>query len=577
MKTGCRSIATLAAALAVGCVFCGCAGKDMESARRPGDAGKSATQRPENPPDKGLQPPEKATEPPNSVVKRPVPDPATPQPEPPTRKPKVRIPGVFETVTPLVGPTKKPKPVGPSFTINSTGSGTRRPAPLTAERPPEAMPETGNPPSMEPAARTAEAPSPAAETAAPQDAGFTRVKVYYGTDRARREVGAGGSPVRFPWHVWLAVSAAITIAVASTAFFRPKSRLLKGLSGAGLLATLVLGVATAASRFGSSADDLAPDELYGNERGAVELGTCEVSIPARHQMGELESPSILHLEFHEDPTRHVVLLEVTPLAPDDFFADCRNRVAASQGQEALVFVHGYNVSFEDAARRTAQLAYDLHFDGAPIFYSWPSQAGLLEYAVDETNAAWTVPHLKDFLTEVTQKTGARSVNLVAHSMGNRALTSALVNLSYELGDRARIFRNVILTAPDIDAEVFRRDIAPAIVKTADRVTLYASSKDEALALSRKYHGYPRAGDSGADLVVVPGIDTIDVSAVDTSFLGHSYYGSNDTVLADLGQLLLKAAQPDQRPWLRPETAGALRYWVLLRDQLGSAAGSPLLR
>ena len=53
------------------------------------------------------------------------------------------------------------------------------------------------------------------------------------------------------------------------------------------------------------------------------------------------------------------------------------------------------------------------------------------------------------------------------------------------------------------------------MKTADRVTLYASSSDEALALSKQVHGYPRAGESGDQLVVVPGIDTIDVSAVNT--------------------------------------------------------------
>ena len=29
--------------------------------------------------------------------------------------------------------------------------------------------------------------------------------------------------------------------------------------------------------------------------------------------------------------------------------------------DVLVFVHGYNVGFEDAARRAAQLAYDLNF------------------------------------------------------------------------------------------------------------------------------------------------------------------------------------------------------------------------
>ena len=58
-------------------------------------------------------------------------------------------------------------------------------------------------------------------------------------------------------------------------------------------------------------------------------------------------------------------------------------VLAAPRPEVFVFVHGYNVTFEGAAQRTAQIAYDLKFSGAPIFYSWPSQARTLEYTVDD--------------------------------------------------------------------------------------------------------------------------------------------------------------------------------------------------
>ena len=200
-------------------------------------------------------------------------------------------------------------------------------------------------------------------------------------------------------------------------------------------------------------------------------------------------------------------------------------------------MHGYNVTFEDAARCTAQIAYDLKFDGAPIFFSWPSQGEILQYAVDETNVTWTAPHLMQFLTDVAEQSGAEQIHLIAHSMGNRALTSVLRDLSLTHKSSKPMFDEVVLTAPDIDAEVFINDIAPAVVKTAQRVTLYASSNDEALIMSKKVHGYARAGDSGSQLVVVPGVDTVDVSAVDTSLLGHNYYGDNSSVLADIFELL----------------------------------------
>jgi esterase/lipase superfamily enzyme len=205
-----------------------------------------------------------------------------------------------------------------------------------------------------------------------------------------------------------------------------------------------------------------------------------------------------------------------------------------------------------------------------IAYSWPSQEGLLSYTVDETNVDWTVPHLKDFLQDIAERSGAKSVYLVAHSMGNRALATALREMVMEQKAECPKFTEVILTAPDIDADKFRRDLAPAIVSVAGRVTLYASSNDEALIASRQVHGYRRAGESGDAMVVVPGGDTVDVSGIDTSFIGHSYYGNNSTVLADLFELIRDSKPPDQRKWLQAMQLGTLKYWKFLRTLLDKA-------
>jgi esterase/lipase superfamily enzyme len=252
---------------------------------------------------------------------------------------------------------------------------------------------------------------------------------------------------------------------------------------------------------------------------------------------------------------------------DEFYGGLRTCIAKSDRKEAFVFIHGYNVGFETAVRRTAQIAYDLKFKGAAIAYSWPSEEGLFSYTVDETNVAWTVPHLKQFLQDIAQRSDATSVHLVAHSMGNRALTSALREMAMEQKGNCPKFHEVVLTAPDVDADVFRRDIAPAIIHTADRVTLYASSNDKALIASRKVHGYLRAGESGDAMIVVPGIDTVDVSDVDTSLIGHSYYGSSTTVLADLFELMQGSKPPDQRKWLQSMRLGTQKYWKFLKDKM----------
>src|SRR5206468_914704 len=165
------------------------------------------------------------------------------------------------------------------------------------------------------------------------------------------------------------------------------------------------------------------------------------------------------------------------------------------------------------------------------------------------NVAWSTPHFKKFLLEIVKESQAKSINLIAHSMGNRALTAALREIELEMRDQARLFNQVILAAPDIDADDFRNNIAPAMQRTANRLTLYASTHDEALMASQFLHRGARAGDAGDGLVVIAGIDTIDVTAIDSSLWGHSYYGSSNPVLRDLRMLLSRAIPPRDRTWL----------------------------
>ena len=309
-----------------------------------------------------------------------------------------------------------------------------------------------------------------------------------------------------------------------------------------------------------------PVDFYSGERGAddrLSYGTCDVSIPRDHRMGVLETPTMWKLELRYDPEKHVTVLNINEKVAGDFFSELQSRVASSAAKQAFVFIHGYNVSFEDAARRTAQLAYDLGFDGAPILYSWPSGACMPCYPADEASVDWTTVHLKSFLQDIAARSGARSVNLIAHSMGNRALTKALQAMASESQRGSLPFRQVILAAPDIDAGVFQQ-LAQAIQKTCSKVTLYASSADKALAASTKFHRYPRAGQTSPAVVIVPGIDTIDASALDTGFLGHSYFAENTSILTDIIRLFRFGKSPGERCGMIPNPQTDPQYWVFDR-------------
>lgn len=519
-----------------------------------------------------------------------------------TESPSPAAPSSEPTAEPVVA--KQPEAAAPApVKSNDTKVRLRALLPPREEQPEVAAPAMAPPPAPAPTRTMATAPPKPAEgsqsstesadeapivarmaepeptDAAIDPADYTVVKVYYGTDRASVALG----PMRWlnavPWGL-LSIAAWVVAALLYVVYvFFSRRRTVAVTMVLAMFGAMGLTVCGWRIPHNTKPEEAQTDLFYGNLRGPLELGTCDVSIPKIHEVGELESPSIFRLEFKEDTSKHVVLLGIDRMSADAFYADLKDRVAQSARREAFVFVHGFNVTFEKAARRTAQLAHDLKFDGAPIMFSWPSQGGLLKYTVDENNVAWSVPHLKEFLASIAEQTGAERIHLIAHSMGNRALTGALVNLSYELKEQQTpLFQEVILTAPDIDAEIFCRDIVPAITKTARRVTLYASSNDEALVMSKKIHGYPRAGETGRDnIIVMPGIDTIDVSGADTSLLGHSYYGDSDTVLTDLAQLLREEKPPSLRSRLKAEVLERLQqrlqYWVFLVDQAGRGSES----
>jgi esterase/lipase superfamily enzyme len=279
--------------------------------------------------------------------------------------------------------------------------------------------------------------------------------------------------------------------------------------------------------------DPAANGWFGTERADISYGACYVTIPRDHRMGDIERPSIW--ELHEDSQKHVLLVKAIPEDKKDFFRRVSAKMKHSPKKRALIFIHGYNVKFEDAALRTAQISYDLGFDGAAVFYSWPSKGTYAGYPRDEAQIDWSEPHLRAFLEDFQKLSGADNVYLISHSMGGRLLTKALMDLNREcLQTNSCAIRGIILAAPNIDAGVFKQNIAP-IICSASNVTLYASSKDLALLASMQFHGgYISAGDvRGGEVVIASGMETIDATAVDTSLLGHSYFAERRSVIADI--------------------------------------------
>ena len=63
------------------------------------------------------------------------------------------------------------------------------------------------------------------------------------------------------------------------------------------------------------------------------------------------------------------------------------------------------------------------------------------------------------------------------------------------------------------------------------------------------------------MVVARGIETIDATEVDTSFVGHSYFAEARSVLADLFYLVREGFRADRRFGLRAMNIDRGRYWI----------------
>ena len=208
------------------------------------------------------------------------------------------------------------------------------------------------------------------------------------------------------------------------------------------------------------------------------------------------------------------------------------------------------------------MAYDLGFNGVPMFFSWPSDGQLYAYVADREDVEWSVPHLAEFLRDVATSGGGDRIHLIAHSMGHEGLLRALQRLALKSGGRKRaMFENVIMAAPDFDAEIFADQFAPGAGFIAKHWTLYASDKDGALNLSSRLRFADRLG---VPLTVVPHVVTVDASGVEGTPWSvpevHSYFAPKQLVIADIVSVL-KGLEPIRRKLVRSRQ-GRLPYWRL---------------
>lgn len=309
---------------------------------------------------------------------------------------------------------------------------------------------------------------------------------------------------------------------------------------------------------------------YGARQAEISLGRAVVTVPIEREPGTIPRPSWVRLIFdRDDPTRDFTISSVEPLSVSDWRSQLRQD--ATRGQrfngQALIFIHGFNVSFDDALFRTAQITHDVGFDGVSVLYSWPSRGNLFSYVYDLDSAKAARGGLKSLMEAVAATPGVARVNVIAHSLGNDPLLEVLREHRQML-DAKRApdlkLNEVIFAAPDVSRTVFEQ-FADRLTGVARGMTLYASSNDRALMTSYGVRGgHIRAGAVPPEgPIVVRGVETLDVSKADTSWfaLNHTTFSSRGHLIEDI-KLLFEAGvhPPDRRFRVFRQTGSAQKRW-----------------
>ncbi|MEO1400159.1 MAG: alpha/beta hydrolase [Cyanobacteria bacterium J06635_1] len=309
------------------------------------------------------------------------------------------------------------------------------------------------------------------------------------------------------------------------------------------------------------------DGFTGKRHRQFTWGRVDVYVPQAHRFGETGTDFWTRLSRFDLRDDRLRIQQLATQSRGDFFADIHAEMQAARDSgkppHALCFIHGYNVSFEEAAIRAAQLGCDLKIPGATAFFSWPSRGKTEFYPADEASIQASEWAITEFLVDFTQNCGAEKVHVIAHSMGNRGLLRALQRIAASAETRGQIkFGQVFLAAPDIDRDLFL-DLARLYPEHAERTTLYASDRDLPVHLSARLHDAPRAG-YFEPYTVTPGIDTVAVPNFNVDLMGHSYFAEAEALLYDIRDLMLNNLSPDNRQRIDPMVYGGQSFWRLRR-------------
>ncbi|MBW7858096.1 MAG: alpha/beta hydrolase [Leptonema sp. (in: Bacteria)] len=295
---------------------------------------------------------------------------------------------------------------------------------------------------------------------------------------------------------------------------------------------------------------------FRNTKGKeLKSAICKIGVPANHSVGALDSST----DVNPDRDIYFLIGGYESKSNDSIYS------IAESAKEVMLFVHGFNVGFEEAILRAAQIKYDVKYQKPIILFTWPAGSGdgMLDsvfvnrtYTENQKNAQDSIESLATILDELYKR--KVKVNLIVHSMGHQIAIPAILKLVKERG-RSNFLNQVIFNAPDYPANEFATQSSD-VAKSATRITVYCSPNDNALIASKKVNNNYRLG----MCLKAKSVDMINVSEIDSPVLGigglgHGYY-SGRPILVDLYQTL-DGVDAERRLFIR-KSSGSLEHYIL---------------
>jgi esterase/lipase superfamily enzyme len=309
-------------------------------------------------------------------------------------------------------------------------------------------------------------------------------------------------------------------------------------------------------------------QLVFTNRWCAELSyaAAQVSVPKSHRIGKVErpwTPTLFGWTIYREPEKegkHFVLKGLSRLNEQEFL----NSINFGGPHEALIFVHGFNNTFDDAIFRAAQIVWDTQFQGVPILFSWPSKGRVRSYPYDAICADLSIDGFSQLLDVLMARTSLTRIHVVSHSMGSQIAMNSLAR--FALSQPSWTLGEIVFAAPDVNWDAFTKH-ACHIHLISRGVTLYASAVDKALVASRTFAEGDRAGGLREGRpIVVPNVESIDATAVGKELfgLGHSTFATKRPLIDDIGRLISIGDRPPhvRSPQIRgmPEDEGTPIYW-----------------